>query len=96
MTHKAPSITGHNCSVGEKTQSKRMDQRLRGGNEHIDVFMLRAPQNSSESLTVSMGFGIMGKWKCEENERERREWRKEEENKKIEEKGNRKVNGDSI
>lgn len=34
-----------------------MDQRLRGGNEHIDVFMLRAPQNSSESLTVSMGFG---------------------------------------
>jgi len=34
-----------NCSVGEKTQRKRMDQRLTGGNEHIDVFTLRAPQN---------------------------------------------------
>ena len=96
MTHKASSITGHNCSAGEKTQRKRMDQRLTGGNEHTDVFTLRAPQNSPESLTVSTGFGLMGKWKCEEHERERREWRKEEESKKKEEKGNRKVNGDSI
>lgn len=95
MTHEAPSVTGHNCSVGEKTQSKTMGQRLRWGNEHIDIFKLRAPQNSSESITVSTGFGLIGKWKCEENARERREWRKEEENKKRGE-GNRKVNGDPI
>lgn len=70
MTHEAPSITGHNCSVGEKTQSKTMGQRLRWGKEHIDIFKLRAPQNSSESLTVATGFGLMKVWgKCERKKR---------------------------
>ena len=81
MTHEAPSVTGQNCSVGEKTDSKSMGQGLRRGNEHIDIFRLRAPHDSSGSLTVSTGFGLIGKWKCEENARERREWRKEEEDK---------------
>lgn len=92
MTHETPSITGYNCSVGKKTQSEIVGQGLRGENEHI--FKRRAPQNSSENLTVSMVFGSVVKWHKESAYRMNK---KEENKKKEEEEGeDRKVIGDSI